>query len=99
MSSKFVWQRNAEQTVAAFKEEAAAPTSKPRVFTFVQANSLILQFVHTTGKFFDMVAVPELLRKVMAFVGEKLILGLPNQSSYRKEMHGSGREPQCVRMR
>ena len=73
-----MWQRNAEQTVAAFKEEAAAPTSKPRVFTFVQANSLILQFVHTLGKFFDMDAAPELQRKVMAFVGDKTPFGSPH---------------------
>ena len=42
ISSKFVWQWGTEQNAAAFKEEAVAPTSRLRIFAFVQANLPVL---------------------------------------------------------
>lgn len=71
MCHEFGWQRGAEQNAAAYKKEALVPSSRLRIFAFVQANSPVLQFVHTLGKFFDIDTAPQLRGKVIAFVGDK----------------------------
>jgi hypothetical protein len=93
-----MWQQSAEQNAAAFKEESVAPTSRLQIFAFVQANSPILQFVHTLEKLFDMEAAPKLRGKVVVFVGKKLHMGPLILSYSRNGMHGSGSEHQCAMM-
>ena len=57
---------------------SSGPTSRLRIFACVQANSPVLQLVHTLGTFFDMDAALDLRGKVVALVGEKTPYGSPH---------------------
>jgi hypothetical protein len=78
LACEFCWQHTARTDTNKFKEEALAPSTRPRVFGFLQTKSPFVHTLHSPAKFFELEAAVELQGKVIAFVCDRSARNQPH---------------------
>ena len=76
---EFDWQPNyGHDNRITFKEEVLAYHQKVKVFGFVPKGSLVVQLVHSPGRYVDFSAPPAMRGKILAFMGDRTTYGQPH---------------------